>query len=242
VRLYFGERDPVGKRMRMGGRDDRPWMTIVGIVRDEKHNGVDAIVKEKFYVPYAQFYLSTGFAPPTMTLVVKTAGDPMGVASPIRAIIRELDKDLPVSNVRPMTEVVDTALATPRFTGWLLALFAALALTLSAVGIYGVLAYLVNQRRHEIGIRLAIGADSGRVLRMILAHGLSLALAGVLLGVVAALFLSSLIATQLHGVAPRDLATFAGVPVLLTLVALIASYIPARRAMRVEPLTALRAE
>ena len=177
-----------------------------------------------------------------MALVVKTSGDPLNVAAPIRAILREMDRNLPLSNVRSMDDVVATAIATPRFTGWLLALFAMLALTLSAVGIYGVLAFLVSQRTHEIGIRLAIGADSSRVLRMILGRGLGLALIGVAAGVVAAFFLTGLIATQLHGIAPRDVTTFVGVPVLLSLVALVASYIPARRAMRVDPLTALRAE
>ena len=118
-----------------------------------------------------------------MALVVKTNGDPLNVAAPIRAILREMDRNLPLSNVRSMDDVVATAIATPRFTGWLLVLFAVLALTLSAVGIYGVLAFLVSQRTHEIGIRLAIGADSSRVLRMILGRGLGLALIGVAAGV-----------------------------------------------------------
>jgi putative ABC transport system permease protein len=141
-----------------------------------------------------------------------------------------------------MTDVVGMSLATPRFTGWLLALFAALALVLSAVGIYGVLAYLVTQRTHEIGIRLAMGADRPQVLRMVLGHGLALAMAGLAIGVAAAFFLTGLMATQLHEIAPRDLATFIGVPVMMTLVALGASYIPAWRATRVDPLVALRAE
>jgi putative ABC transport system permease protein len=242
ARVYFGERDPIGQRMRMGSNAERPWMTIVGVVADVRHNGVDALIKEKFYVPHAQFHRQTGYAPAGMALVVKTAGDPMRLAAPIRTGLRELDPNLPLANVRPMTEVVGTALATPRFTGWLLALFAALALTLSAVGIYGVLAFLVSQRTHEIGIRLAIGADSTRVLGMILARGLGLALIGVAAGLVAAFFLTGLIATQLHGIQPHDLATFIGVPILLACVALVASYIPARRAMRVDPLVALRSE
>ena len=158
-------------------------MTVVGIVRDVRHNGVDEIIKEKFYVPHAQFNVVSGNSASGMALVVKTNGDPLSVAAPIRAILREMDRNLPLANVRSMDDVVATAIATPRFTGWLLVLFAVLALTLSAVGIYGVLAFLVSQRTHEIGIRLAIGADSSRVLRMILGRGLGLALIGVAAGV-----------------------------------------------------------
>jgi putative ABC transport system permease protein len=240
-KLYFGGRDPIGGRIRMSSKAAQ-WMTVVGIVRDVRHNGVDEIIKEKFYVPHAQFHVVSGNSAGGMALVVKTNGDPMRVAAPIRAIVREMDSSLPLANVRTMNDVVATAIATPRFTGWLLVLFAVLALTLSAVGIYGVLAFLVSQRTHEIGIRLAIGADSSRVLRMILGRGLGLALIGVATGLLASYFLTGLIAAQLHGVAPRDLTTFVGVPVLLSFVALVASYIPARRAMRVDPLTALRAE
>jgi predicted lysophospholipase L1 biosynthesis ABC-type transport system permease subunit len=199
-------------------------------------------VKEKFYITHAQWNM-LGMNPiRAMTLVVKTGGDPLALAGPIRAIVRELDPNLPVANVRPMTDVVGTALATPRFTGWLLALFAMLALVLSAVGIYGVLAYLVSQRTHEIGIRLAMGAERPQVLRMVLGHGLALAMIGLFIGVGAAFFLTSLMAAQLHDIAPRDLTTFVGVPVLMTLVALAASYIPAWRATRVDPLIALRAQ
>lgn len=242
AKVYFGGRDPIGGRIRMSASGDRPWMTVVGLVRDVRHNGVDEMIKEKFYVPHAQFNVVSGNNAPGMALVVKTHGDPLNVAAPVRAILREMDRNLPVSNVRSMDDVVATATATPRFTGWLLGLFAVLALTLSAVGIYGVLAFLVSQRTHEIGIRLAIGADNSRVLRMILGRGLGLSLIGVGAGVIAAFFLTGLIAAQLHGIAPRDVTTFVGVPVLLSLVALVASYIPARRAMRVDPLTALRAE
>jgi putative ABC transport system permease protein len=242
ARLYWAGRDPIGGRMRVGHGQQSPWFTVVGIVANEKHNGVDRQVKEKFYIPHAHWNAMNMNAIRAMTLVVKTNGDPRALAAPIRAIVCELDPNVPMANIRPMTDVVGTALATPRFTGWLLALFAVLALVLSAVGIYGVLAYLVTQRTHEIGIRLAMGADRPQVLRMVLGHGLTLALVGLVIGVVAAFFLTSLMATQLHEIAPRDLATFIGVPVLMTLVALGASYIPALRATRVDPLTALRAE
>jgi putative ABC transport system permease protein len=242
ARLYWAGRDPIGGRFRVGHGQRSPWFTVVGIVANERHNGVDQQVKEKFYIPHAQWNALNMNVIRAMTLVVKSDGDPRALEAPIRAIVHELDPNLPVANIRLMTDVVGTALATPRFTGWLLALFAVLALVLSAVGIYGVLAYLVTQRTHEIGIRLAMGADRPQVLRMVLGHGLALAVIGLVLGVGAAFFLTSLMATQLHDVAPRDLTTFTGVPLLMVIVALGASYIPAWRATRVDPLVALRAD
>jgi putative ABC transport system permease protein len=243
ARKYFVGRDPLGKRLRMSSPTTRPWATIVGIVGDVRHNGVETLVKEKFYIPVSQFdRVGRGDLVRSMNLVVKTTGDPRAALAPIRGIVREMDRDLPIAAVRTMRDVVGTAIATPRFTGWLLALFAALALTLSAIGIYGVLAYLVSQRTHEIGIRLAIGADARDVLRMVLGRGLALGLAGVAVGVLLAFVLTRWLESQLHGIAPRDPWTFVAVPVALVLVALAASYIPARRATRVDPLTALRTE
>jgi putative ABC transport system permease protein len=234
---YWPGADPLGRRMRMGG-PDRPWTTVVGIVRNLRHNGIRAPIKEKFYRPHAQF----PFPVRAMTLVAKTAGDPLALAGPLRAAVRELDPNVPVAAVRPMTEVVTAALETPRLAGVLLGLFAALALVLSAVGIYGVLSYVVSQRTQEIGIRVAIGADQGRVLRLVLGGGLRLSLAGIALGSAAALALGRLLASQLHEVRPHDPLTFVTVPLLLLGIALAASYLPARRATRVDPIAALRAE
>jgi putative ABC transport system permease protein len=241
ARAYFSGRDPIGARMRMS--DERaPWMTVVGVIRDERHNGVTAAIKEKFFVPYSQFALQTGRPARGMTLVVRTAGDPMSLAAPVRAEVRRLDPNLPVAGVRPMTKVVDASLATPRLTGSLLAVFAALALSLASVGVAGVLAYLVSRRRREIGIRMALGASRAKVMGLIVRRGLVTAGGGILVGGIAALFLTRLMEGLLFGVAPRDPLTFAAAAGALLAVALLASAVPAMRAARVDPLEALRTE
>jgi len=242
ARTYWPGLDAIGQRFRLGrGQKDRPWVTVVGIVGDERHNGITAVVKEKFYRPHSQFHVSTHWVVRGMTLVVR-ADDPMRLAGPIKGIVRAMDRSLPVAAIRPMTEVVDASMATSRLTGMLLTLFAALAAVLAAVGIYGVLSYLVSQRTREIGIRLAIGASPWQVLRMVLRHGLVLAGAGLVTGLAAAAALTRLMARLLHGVRPLDPLTFALVTALLALVAAAASYVPARRATRVDPIRALRVE
>jgi predicted permease len=242
ARTYWEGRDPIGGRFRMGSRDTGPWVTVVGVVADERHNGVTAPIKEKFYRPHAQFYRSTGFTPSSMSLVVKATGDPMRLVGPLRTAVRELDPNVPVSSVRLMTEIVAGSMATPRLASGLLGLFAAVALVLSAVGIYGVLAYVVGQRTQEIGIRMAIGAAPAAVRRLVLGQGLRMSLAGVGLGTVVAFGLARLLGGLLHDVRPHDPVTFALVPLLLLAIALLASYLPARRATRIDPIAALRSE
>jgi predicted permease len=242
ARTYWPGADPIGRRIRMGSNTQRPWMTVVGVVRDVRHNGLTETIKEKFYVPYAQFPLSTGFAPRNMNLVVRTSGNPLALAGPIRAAVRRLDPNLPIAKVRPMTEVVDASLSTPRLTGSLLSIFAGLALLLAAIGVSGVLAYLVSRRRREIGIRMALGASGGSVMRLVIRRGLATAGAGVAVGVIAALFLTRLMEGLLYGVAPRDPGTFLAVTTILGAIALVASAVPAWRASRVDPLEALRSE
>jgi predicted permease len=243
ARTYWkNPEEALGGRIKLGGLN-RPWLIVVGIVADERHNGVTGIVKEKFFVPHSQWHVATGGSLIRGGfLVVRTAGDPLALAGPVRAAIRDMDPTLPVANIRPMTAVVATSLATPRLTGFLLGTFAAIALTLAAVGIYGVLSYLVARRTHEIGIRLAVGADRGQVMMLILKQGLTLAGVGVAAGLGAAFLLTRVMQSLLYQVRPTDPVTFAVVSGALIVVALIASALPAFRATRVSPLIALRTE
>jgi predicted permease len=242
ARQYFRDGAAVGGRLRVGGMRN-PWVVVVGIVADERHNGVTGLVKEKFYIPHSQWHVATGGnLIRNAFVVVRTAGDPMALAGPVRGEVRSLDPNVPVANVRPMSEVVTTALATPRLTGFLLGTFAIIALVLAAVGIYGVLAYLVARRTHEIGIRLAIGAERGQVVRMIIGQGVSLTVMGLLAGMAGAVGLTRLMASVLYDVSPSDPWTYAAVVVGLLAVAALASALPALRAARVNPLAALRSE
>ncbi|HYE86909.1 MAG TPA: ADOP family duplicated permease, partial [Vicinamibacterales bacterium] len=244
ARTYWkNPEDAIGGRIRIGSQADRPWATVVGMVADERHNGVTGVVKEKFYIPHSQWHVVTsgslirgGF------LVVRTIGDPLSAAAAVRAQVRELDPTIPIANIRPMSDVVSTSLATPRLTGFLLGTFAAIALALAAVGIYGVLSYLVARRTHEIGIRLAVGADRGQVMRLVLTQGLSLAGIGIATGLVAAFLLTRFMQALLYQIRPGDPETFALVSLALVVVAVVASAVPAYRATRVSPLIALRME
>ena len=244
ARRYWAGRDPIGGRFRIGNNPTRPWVTVAGIVKSVRHNGITEVVKEKFYIPHAQWHKSLGNANliRSMTLVIKTDATPALLTADVRGVIRRIDPNLPVADVRTMDEVVGAALATPRFTSVLLSIFAVLALTLSAIGIYGVLSYLVSRRTREIGIRVAIGARRPDVVKMVLGSGLSLALVGIAGGIALSLAVTGLLRGLLHGVTPADPATFALVAVLLTVVAAIASIVPAWRASRVDPVLALKSE
>ena len=243
ARRYWAGRDPIGGRFRIGGgRADRPWVTVVGVVGDVRHNGITDVIKEKFYVPHTQWHLSVGNAIRSMTLVLRTDGSPAALAAPVREAIRQMDPNLPVADVRGMDDVVGSALSAPTFMSVLLSIFAALALSLSAIGIYGVLSYVVSRRTREIGIRVAIGADRARVLRMVLGSGVSLALVGIAAGLALAFAVTRLLRGLLHGVTPADPSTFAAVALALTAVAAVASLVPAWRASRVDPVVALKSE
>jgi putative ABC transport system permease protein len=244
ARMYWTDASAVvGGRIRLGSALARPWATVVGVVADERHDGVTGIVKEKFFIPHIQWPVATAGGDPirSVFVVARTTGDPLSVAGAVRGEIRQMDASLPVASVRSMNEVVATALATPRLTGFLLGTFAAIALALAAVGIYGVVAYHVSQRTQEIGIRLAIGADRAQVLGMVLRQGLSLAGVGIVAGLIGAFVLTRLMASLLYEVGPTDPITFVGVAAALLLVALAASMLPALRATRVSPTIALGA-
>ena len=244
ARTYWTDAATVlGGRIRLGSASARPWATVVGIVADERHNGVTGVIKEKFFIPHIQWPVATSGGDPirSVFVVARTTGDPLSVSGAVRSEIRQMDASLPVANVRSMNEVVAAALATPRLTGFLLGVFAAIALALAAVGIYGVLSYLVSLRTQEIGIRLAIGADRSQVLGMVLWQGFSLAVVGIVVGLIGALALTRLMQSLLYEVRPNDPVTFVAVAAAVLIIALAASFLPARRATRVSALIALGA-
>ena len=242
AKLFWGNRSPLGQRIRPDGDDRAPWLTVVGVVADVKQGGLDHKTGTEVYFLSEQTQENLGDVQRTMYLLLKTKKDPMSLAGPARAEIRRLDPTLPVSEVRPMSRVVYSSVAQPRFIAFLVVIFAVVALTLAAVGTYGVLAYTVELRTQEIGVRMALGAQAIQVLRMILKQGAWLVGSGLLLGVVGALALRRALASVLFGVAPTDPGIFAFVLVVLALVGFLACYLPAQRAMRTNPLVALRRE
>jgi predicted permease len=238
-RYWLGE-DPLGKRFHQAGPDDNfPWMTIIGVVSDVREFSPTVAPEPTMYFPIAQFTYADGIL---RDWVVRTKGDPAQMASSVRSAIWQVDKNLPITRIRTMEEVRSLSLASQRMHLLLFGLFAALALALATMGIYGVLAYDVAQRTREIGIRLALGADGNAVLRLVVGQGIRLAALGILLGLIGALALTRLMSGMIYGVSSTDPSTFFAVATLLGLVAVAACYIPARRAMRVDPMVALRYE
>jgi len=212
-----------------------PWREIVGVVGDIRHQRLSEESRPAYFVPYAQGLISP------LSLVVRT-NNTTGIVEDIRRTLARKDPELALYDVRTMDEYVATSVATPRFQTLLLALFAAVGLTLTAIGLYGVMAYGVAQRTREFGIRLALGARPAEVLGLVLRSALALIAAGLIVGVVAGAFATRLLASALYGVSPLDPATFAAVAAMLIAVALVASYVPARRATRVDPIAAIRSE
>jgi len=239
AKLFWPKRSPLGDRIKSSGDKD-PWLTVVGVVADVKQGGLDHKTGTEIYFLQDQAQESVGDVPRTMYLVLRTPGDPMSLASAARSEIRRLDPTLPVANVQTMTKAVYESVGQPRFIAFLVLIFAIVALTLAAVGIYGVLAYMVELRTREIGVRMALGAQAAQVLQMILSQGAWLVGSGLVLGVLGALALRRALASVLFGVAPNDPGIFAGVLVVLALVGFTACYLPAHRATRVDPLVALR--
>jgi predicted permease len=246
ARSYFPGENPIGKRLNISIIDVE-GAEIVGVVGHVKHAGLGAtgILDQRGQLYFAISQLPDRVLPlvgRSCTFVVRAAGTPQAVSESLRAASQKFDSKQVLYEFQPMAKVVSDSIAAQRFTMILLGVFAVLALLLSAVGIFGVISYVTGQRTQEIGIRVALGAQRGDVLRLVLGHGMRVALLGVVIGLAAALGLTRLIASQLYGVSANDPLTFAGVAALLTLVALSACYIPARRAMRVDPMVALRYE
>ena len=240
---YWKNENPIGKRVRFGRTPstENPWITIVGVASEVKHR---TIVEDPFsspddpeiYLPLSQrVYQNVG-------LIVRTEKDPALISETLRKEIQAMDQDIPVFDITTMKELVKNETAESRFSAFLMIVFGALALALSAIGIYGVLTFHVTQRTREIGVRLALGASRFAVFKMILRQALLLTVIGLILGLLAASGLSGLLAAQLYQIAPMDPFIFSAIPFLLLLVAFIAILIPARRAMIVEPVVALRME
>jgi putative ABC transport system permease protein len=239
---YWPGVDPVSKRFHLGDRD-QPWITVVGVARQVRHNAVVEQPRAEMYIPHAQFEAARGQTMRSMTFVVRTAGgDPRALVGHIRRTVRTLDPNIAVADVRTLARVAGDSLARPRFTTTLLGLFAALALTLATIGIYGVVSLLVARRRQEIGIRMALGARRGSILQMVLRRGMVLAAIGLVIGLTGALWLTGALTSLLYGVTRFDPLTFAVAPALLASVAVLACVVPAVRAASVNPVIALREE
>jgi predicted permease len=236
ARKYWPGQDPVGARIT--GDDGKTWATIQGVVGDVRQGGLGAEPVPEVYLSYLQ----DPFAWPYLTMLVHTSADPMKLAGPIQSAIWSVEKDLPISSITTMEQIRSHSIAQPRLTALLLSVFAALALILATVGIYGVMAYSVTQRTHEMGLRMALGARASDVLSLVVGQGMLMAAIGVALGLGGAFAMTRVLEKFLWGVRPTDAFTFTVVSLLLGAVALLASYLPARRATRVDPMVALRYE
>jgi putative ABC transport system permease protein len=234
--LWPGE-DPVGKRLKQGWPEDKsPWREVIGVVADVKLNGVTSETPLEVYLPLTQE--STTF----LILVARTAVDPSSLSSALEAVARDINKDMPLFQTKTMDEVLAASIAQQRMSVIVLVTFAIVALTLASIGLYGVIAHAVTERTHEIGVRMALGADARHVLSLIVRQGLTTTVAGVAIGVLGAVAMSRWIQDLLFGVTATDPATFVAVVMTLMTVALVACCVPAWRATRVDPSTALRSE
>jgi len=236
VRKNLGGENPLGHKLTIYMKDENVPTEIIGVVGDHKHLGLDTSVEPVAYWPHPELVY------PGMTIVLRTKGDATAVAPAAREVIRGLDPQQPIGEISTMESLLSTSVARSRFSASLLAVFSVVALVMAAVGIYGVMSYSVLQRTHEIGVRMALGAQRFDVLKLVVAKGVVLALIGVAVGLIAAFAVTRLLSTLLFEVTTTDAATFAGVSVGLFLVTLLACYLPARRATRVDPLKALRYE
>jgi putative ABC transport system permease protein len=238
AQTYFGNESPVGKRLQTGDYNPQsPYETIVGVVDDVKYRGLHAERKATMYTPFLQNLWWR-----SMYIAVRTQGEPLGSVAAIRNEISSVDKDLPLSNIKTMEQLMSESVTEPKALTTLFGLFGAVALILASIGIYGVMSYTVTQRRRELGIRMALGAQKNHVLQMVVKQGMKLAVVGVSLGLLASFALTRLMESLLFGVSATDIATFAIVALILTGVALAACFVPALRASRTDPMVALRYE
>jgi predicted permease len=241
ARTWYPDVNPIGRRINPGGRNP-PWFTIVGVVKDVKQQGVDKKTGTELYFDVDQVWRVPFALPNTLNFVVRTTLPPSALTTSVRQAVSALDASLPIIRLRAMDEVFDEAIGRPRLLANLLGIFASLALLLAAVGSYGVLSYMVTERRREIGIRMALGADRGSVQQMILGQGLRLTVGGVAIGLALVFAGNRVMKSLLFGVAPWDPATIGGVVAIMAAVALVACYLPARGATRVDPMIVLREE
>jgi putative ABC transport system permease protein len=232
----FANEDPLGKRIKFTDDPKVPWMEVVGVAGDVRHNGPDIEPQMETYMPYLQ-------SPRTiMAIAVRSTSDPTTLTSAVRRAILEVDKDQPIYDIKTMVQRFSEGVAPRRLSMALFSFFAGIALVLAALGVYGVMSYSVNQRTHEFGIRMALGAQTNNVLKLVLGQGIILAVAGILIGVIAAFAATRLMSGLLYGVSATDPLTFIAVSLVLMIIALLACYIPARRATKADPMTALRYE
>jgi len=245
ARRFWSGEDPIGKRLRIDAVNE-PSREIVGVVGDVRHNRYEREAQPQMYVPYVQHPLVSQArwveSQLAMTFVVRSAGDPLRLVPALRAAVAEVDRNLPIFNIKTLDEYVAEQLWQPQQTMTLLAMFGTIAVVLAMIGVYGIMAYAIRQRTHEIGIRMALGASRGDVLRLVIVQGLLLVALGVAIGIAGSLALTRLLGTLLWGVTPTDPFTYVVVIMTLVTVALLACYLPARRASFIEPMIALRHE
>ncbi len=237
ARRFWPNEEPLGKRFKRGKADSQnPWVTVVGVVGAVSHTSLEVASQPEVYLPFQQN------PELNLTLVARTKSDPKAFAGALRREVSALDKDLPVSNIKFMDEIIGRSVAQPRVYALLLGIFAGLALILASIGIYGVMSYSVTQRTHEIGIRMALGARPRDVLKLIIKQGMILGIAGIIIGLIVSFAVTRVLASQLYGVSSTDPVTFAAISLLLMFVAAIACSIPALRATKVDPMIAVRYE
>jgi putative ABC transport system permease protein len=233
----FPGENPLGKRLKFGGfTSTDPWITIVGVTRDMRHYRLPEPMGPAIYFPFFEW---TGY---TQTVTVRAGGDLTAVLTGVRGVLRSLDADLPMFQVQTLEEAVARSLWRPRLQGKVLGIFAALAMVLATMGIYGVISYAVAQRTRELGVRVALGASRGQVVALVVTQGVRLAVIGVTVGLAGALILTRVLSRLLYGVQATDTLTFIAVPLVLGAVAVVATWIPALRAARVDPLISMRAD